>query len=74
VTLELQNCLHELSCGWIMMFSFSNYVLMFPCVFLSGQCYFSVLAHTVIVCDAAQHTAICKWFIFAREECLLNSA
>jgi hypothetical protein len=41
--------------------------------FLSGQFYFLLLAHTVKVCDAVEHTDVCKWFIFAREEHLLHS-
>jgi hypothetical protein len=55
-----------------MTFSFSNCVCLFPQIFLSGPCHFSLLAHTVGVHDAAEQT-VCKWFICAREEHLLNS-
>jgi len=39
-----------------MTFSFSNCVYLFPQIFLSGPCHFSLLAHTVGVHDAAEHT------------------
>lgn len=39
-----------------MTFSFSNCVCLFPQVFLSGQCHFSLCAHTVGVHDTAEHT------------------
>lgn len=39
-----------------MTFSFSNCVCLFPQIFLSGPCHFSLLAHTVGVHDAAEHT------------------
>jgi len=39
-----------------MTFSFSKCVCLFPEIFLSGQCHFSLYAHTVGVHDTVEHT------------------